>query len=56
MEDASVLSAGRSDRGAEEVVRTRIKKKARSRANSDDEVSKLPLVCSSCMLTFVCSG
>lgn len=40
MEDSLVgHDVGKSNNGEGEIVRTRIKKKARSRANSDDEVS-----------------
>lgn len=38
MDDGEGALRGGPDRAAEEVVRTRVKKKARSRANSDDEV------------------
>jgi zinc finger protein CreA/MIG len=36
---------GRSDEAAGEAIRTRVKKKARSRANSDDEVGFSFVVC-----------
>lgn len=45
-EVTSKTDNGEDDEAAEEVIRTRVKKKARSRANSDDEVcffSKVPL-------------